>query len=206
MPVRPSHPTICCCRRHGCRSSSKWRRRRFSSAIRGGRQSRHHLIINERHHQRILGLIEDARDKGARIHELNLGHAEIPAGVRVIAPTLLYEVTDQMRVMQEEIFGPLLPIVTYDSLDQAIDYVKPASQALALYLFEEDDDRIRRVVNGTISGGVCVNDTMLHIAHQNLPLAASARAGWVPTMVSMVFVGSRTKGGALPGTLLRLHC
>ena len=134
-------------------------------------------IINERHHQRILGLIEDARDKGARIHELNPGHAEIPAGVRVIAPTLLYEVTDQMRVMQEEIFGPLLPIVTYDSLDQAIDYVNRRPRPLALYLFEEDDDRIRRVVNGTISGGVCVNDTMLHIAHQNLPFGGIGPSG-----------------------------
>lgn len=134
-------------------------------------------IINDRHHQRVRALIEDARSKGAKLYEVNPGHAEMPAGVRVIAPTLLCDVTDQMKVMQEEIFGPVLPIVTYETLAEAIGYINQRPRPLALYLFEEDASKIKRVLAETISGGVCVNDTMLHIAHQNLPFGGIGPSG-----------------------------
>jgi acyl-CoA reductase-like NAD-dependent aldehyde dehydrogenase len=85
--------------------------------------------------------------------------------------------SDEMLVMQEEIFGPILPIVTYQSLDEAIDYVNAHPRPLALYVFSHDKQATDRVLNETISGGVTVNETMLHVAQDDLPFGGIGPSG-----------------------------
>ena len=92
-------------------------------------------------------------------------------------PTLLVGVTDEMTVMQEEIFGPILPIVTYDALDDAIAYVNARPRPLALYFFGSDESSQRRVIERTTSGGVLINDTILHYAQDDLPFGGIGPSG-----------------------------
>jgi coniferyl-aldehyde dehydrogenase len=94
-----------------------------------------------------------------------------------MAPVLLLEVDDTMRVMQEEIFGPVLPIVPYDSLGEALDYVNRRERPLALYWFGRSSAARDRVLNGTIAGGVSINDTLLHIAQKDLPFGGVGASG-----------------------------
>ncbi|MDY6827879.1 MAG: aldehyde dehydrogenase family protein, partial [Pseudomonadota bacterium] len=86
-------------------------------------------------------------------------------------------VRDDMRIAQEEIFGPILPLIPYENIDQAIEHVNARPRPLALYLFESDRRLIERVVNETTSGGACVNDTMLHISHHHLPFGGIGPSG-----------------------------
>ena len=86
-------------------------------------------------------------------------------------------VSDAMRVMQEEIFGPFLPVVGYRTIDAAIDYVNARPRPLALYLFDDDRARVERVLARTIAGGVTVNDTLLHIAQESLPFGGVGASG-----------------------------
>jgi acyl-CoA reductase-like NAD-dependent aldehyde dehydrogenase len=86
-------------------------------------------------------------------------------------------VSDPMQVMQDEIFGPLLPIVEYDGIDAAIRYVNARPRPLALYHFDRSPGRIERVLRETISGGVTINDTILHIAQDSLPFGGVGASG-----------------------------
>jgi coniferyl-aldehyde dehydrogenase len=136
-------------------------------------------VVNDRHYARLTGLVEDAKTRGARIVELNPAGEKLDAasGTRKLAPTLVLDPTDEMTVMQEEIFGPVLPIVTYQSLDEAIDYVTDHPRPLALYFFSHDKTATDRVLNETISGGVSVNETMLHVAQDDLPFGGIGPSG-----------------------------
>ncbi len=134
-------------------------------------------IINDRHFKRIQGLMEDAVQKGARMVTINPRNEPIPQGVRLIPPTLLTGVTPEMAVMQEEIFGPVLPVMSYRTLDEAIAFVQARPRPLALYCFDEDNSRAMRIIAQTISGGAAVNDTMLHAAHPNLPFGGIGPSG-----------------------------
>ena len=133
-------------------------------------------IVNERHYRRLLGLVDDARGQGAEVAPLSAA-AEPDAATRRIPPLALLNVTDAMQVMQEEIFGPLLPVVGYRDLDEAIAYVNARPNPLALYYFDDDRSRIDRVLAKTLSGGVTVNDTILHIAQDNLPFGGVGESG-----------------------------
>jgi coniferyl-aldehyde dehydrogenase len=95
----------------------------------------------------------------------------------VFLPTLLWNVSDQMTVMQEEIFGPVLPVVTYRSLDEAIEYVNARPRPLALYYFDRNSKRVEAVLARTTSGGVTVNDTIFHIAQNDLPFGGVGASG-----------------------------
>ncbi|MGN6519914.1 MAG: coniferyl aldehyde dehydrogenase [Dokdonella sp.] len=130
-------------------------------------------IANERHHARLGELRDAAVEQGAVAHEL----AEAPKDARVIAPTLLTGVDDRMGVMQQEIFGPLLPLVPYDSVDEAIAYVNARPHPLALYVFDDRGAVVRRVLDATLAGGVSVNDTILHIAQHHLPFGGVGASG-----------------------------
>lgn len=102
---------------------------------------------------------------------------ETDADTRYIAPTVLTGVTRDDPIMAEEIFGPILPVIAVDSVDEAIAYVNANDKPLALYSFSEDDDENRRVVNGTTSGGVCVNGTIMHISSPHLPFGGVGESG-----------------------------
>jgi len=134
-------------------------------------------IINDRHRERLEGYLEDARGKGARIEEVNPAGESFGADTDKLAPRILTEVDDGMRVMQEEIFGPLLPLVPYDRLDDAIDYVNARPRPLALYYFGRDRQRADHVLAATVSGGACINDTILQVAQDDLPFGGIGPSG-----------------------------
>jgi coniferyl-aldehyde dehydrogenase len=132
-------------------------------------------IVNDRHYQRLQGYVSDAQERGAKIEPLSTAVAD--AASRRLPPLALLDVNDGMRVMQEEIFGPLLPIQPYTDLDAAIAYVNRHPRPLALYCFENDSGRCDRVLNETVTGGVTVNDTILHIAQEELPFGGVGPSG-----------------------------
>ena len=131
-------------------------------------------IINVRHLARLEGYLRDARDKGATVVDLYPGEAR--AGRR-LPPQVLLQVNDTMQVMQDEIFGPLLPVVPYDSLAEALAYVNQRPRPLALYYFGYERNEQRRVLEQTHSGGVCLNDTLLHVAQDDLPFGGVGPSG-----------------------------
>ena len=133
-------------------------------------------IINERHRERLTGYLEDARAKGARVEEINPAGEALAASPK-LAPHLVLGPTDTMRVMREEIFGPILPLVGYRTLDEAIAYVNARPRPLALYVFDRDRASIDRVLGETVSGGVTVNETILHIAQDELPFGGVGPSG-----------------------------
>jgi len=134
-------------------------------------------IVSDRHFARLRGAIDDAAAKGARVVELNPGGGPVAAGDRVIPPTLVFSPTDEMTVMREEIFGPVLPVVTYRTLDEAIAYVNARPRPLALYYFDENDGRVDQVLARTISGGVTINDCVYHLGQHNLPFGGVGPSG-----------------------------
>jgi acyl-CoA reductase-like NAD-dependent aldehyde dehydrogenase len=133
-------------------------------------------IIDARHHARLCGYVEEARGRGARVEPLNPAAEDLASG-RKIAPTLLLDTPEDARVMREEIFGPLLPVVPYDDLDAAIAYVNARPRPLALYVFDHDRAAVDRVLERTICGGVTVNETLLHIAQEDLPFGGVGPSG-----------------------------
>lgn len=133
-------------------------------------------IVNNRHAARLRGYLDDARNQGARIIPL-AKEAESPLGPQRIPPTLILNSTEQMTLMQEEIFGPLLPVISYRQIDEAIAYINGHDRPLALYLFDRDKSRIRQILDQTVAGGVTINDTILHIAQDDLPFGGVGPSG-----------------------------
>lgn len=132
-------------------------------------------IVTDRHLDRLRGLVEEARDRGARVVQL----APVPEGAngRIMPPTLVIDPAPDSRLMTEEIFGPILPVIPCGTLDAALEFVNARPRPLALYYF--DDDRVRqdRVLAGTMSGGVTFNDTIFHLAQLNLPFGGVGDSG-----------------------------
>jgi coniferyl-aldehyde dehydrogenase len=131
-------------------------------------------IVSDRHYARLERLLEDARAKGASVVEL--GEKPDPARRRM-PPVLVLGVNDGMDLMKEEIFGPLLPVVAYASVDEAIAYVNRHARPLALYWFGEDGASRDRVLARTVSGGVTVNDCLWHFAQEDLPFGGVGASG-----------------------------
>ncbi|QXH46997.1 coniferyl aldehyde dehydrogenase [Pseudomonas xanthosomatis] len=131
-------------------------------------------IINPRQLERLERLLSDAREQGAEVRDL---YPDQPRQGRRLPPHLLLEVNEHMQVMQEEIFGPLLPLVPYDSLDEALAYINQRPRPLALYYFGYDRSEQARVLRDTHSGGVCLNDTLLHVAQDDLPFGGIGPSG-----------------------------
>lgn len=132
-------------------------------------------IISPRHYARLISLVEEAREKGAEVVELGGPH---DPDARVFSPVAVIGAPDDTTVMQEEIFGPILPIVPYDTLDEAIAYINHRDRPLALYWFGDDKQAQERVLSGTIAGGVTVNDTILHLAQDDLPFGGVGASGY----------------------------
>lgn len=129
-------------------------------------------IISARQLTRLNGYLDDASNKGARIISLY----EQGQGRRM-PYSLLLDVSDDMLVMQDEIFGPLLPIVPYQRIEQAFDYINQRPRPLALYYFGYSKAEQQRVLEQTHSGGVCLNDTLLHVAQDDLPFGGIGASG-----------------------------
>ena len=136
-------------------------------------------IISTRHRERIEGYIEDARKKGADVRVINPAEEDFKGQNQAnkIPSTLILDATDDMDVMQNEIFGPVLPVRTYEKTEDVIDYVNEHERPLALYYFGSDKAEEREVLTRTTSGGVTVNDVLWHGAHENLPFGGVGNSG-----------------------------
>ena len=134
-------------------------------------------IVNDTHYRRLTALIDDAVRKGARAVAVDPGAAAPDAPSRKLAPTVLVGVNDSMAIMKEEIFGPVLPIEAYDSLDQAIGKINARPRPLSLYMFGGDAAARRRVLERTAAGGVTIDDTLLHFSNENLPFGGVGASG-----------------------------
>ncbi len=131
-------------------------------------------IVNKANFARVKGLFDDAVAKGAKVA---VG-GELEEADRTIHPTMLTDVTPQMKILQEEIFAPILPVMTYDNLDQAIGYIEAREKPLALYVYSGNKANVQKVLNRTSSGGVTVNGVFSHYLENSSRSAASTAAGW----------------------------
>lgn len=135
-------------------------------------------VVNQRHFDRLQGYIADAKAKGAQVVEINPAHEDFTQQPHHrIPPTLIIDPTDDMTVMQDEIFGPILPVKTYAKIDEAIDYVNTHPRPLGLYYFGTDKDEERKVLDSTTSGGVSVNEVVFHVAQDDLPFGGVGPSG-----------------------------
>ena len=149
-------------------------------------------IINDRHHARLTGLIDDARGKGARILEVGRNPGNAARRPHTLAPSIVLDAKDDMRIMQEEIFGPVLPVLSYRDLDEAIGYVNARPRPLALYYYGRDGEHRRKVLSHTTSGNVTINGTLMHYAQDALPFGGVGPSGMGRITVSKASVGSAT--------------
>ena len=133
-------------------------------------------IVDQRQFARLCAYVEEARAGNAKIIDLAPG-AVADSATRRLPPLALLDLSDSLRVMQEEIFGPLLPVLPYRDLDEAIRFVNSRPRPLALYYFDRENANIERVLNETVAGGVTVNDTILHIAQDDLPFGGVGPSG-----------------------------
>jgi coniferyl-aldehyde dehydrogenase len=133
-------------------------------------------IIDERSYRRLRTTLDDARDKGAQVVPL-IPAASFDDGLRKFPPHLLLDVDDSMTVMKNEIFGPLLPVKTYRTIDEAIAYVNGKDRPLGFYIFTNDRSAEDHLLRSTISGGVTVNHCMLHVAQHDLPFGGIGASG-----------------------------
>jgi coniferyl-aldehyde dehydrogenase len=134
-------------------------------------------IVNDRHYRRIAKYVAEAKASGARVVEINPRHETMPAETRKLPPTLVIEPGDDLAIMREEIFGPVLPLKTYRALEEAIDYVNAHPRPLALYYFGVNTAKRDEVLHRTISGGASVNTTLFHFAAENLPFGGIGASG-----------------------------
>ena len=134
-------------------------------------------VVNTRHHERLRAAIADAAAKGARVVPLHSADGLVPPDDRVFVPTLIFAPRDDMHVMREEIFGPILPVVSYRTVDEAIAFVNARPHPLALYYFDENQARVDDLLSRTMSGGATINDCLLHLGQHNLPFGGAGASG-----------------------------
>lgn len=135
-------------------------------------------IISDRHFDRLVGLLADAEQKGATL--INLAPGSEPAfdsKTRKIAPHLVLDVTDEMAIMQEEIFGPLLPIKTYTDASEPLQYINSNPRPLAAYYFGDDQAQQELFARHTTSGALVINDVMTHASIDSLPFGGVGASG-----------------------------
>ncbi|MCK6264146.1 coniferyl aldehyde dehydrogenase [Vibrio sp. ZSDE26] len=130
-------------------------------------------IINSGQHSRLQRYLEDAKEKGANVETIDCDKLI----EHQMLPHILTELTDDMLVMQEEIFGPLLPVIGYESMDEVTTFINERPRPLALYLMSDDKELRTHVLQNTHSGGVCINDTLLHVALDDAPFGGSGDSG-----------------------------
>lgn len=134
-------------------------------------------IIADSHYARLQDLLEDAENKGAKIRTAGDDDKQQLAKERRVPLTLVTDTTPEMRIMQEEIFGPLLPIVASETLDDSLNYVRAGERPLALYWFGKDKAKEQRVLHESISGGVSINETAWHVVQEDIPFGGVGPSG-----------------------------
>ncbi len=134
-------------------------------------------LVSVRHFERLAAMLEEARAAGAEIVPLSSSMATPDAGRRRFPPFAILNPPAALRLMRDEIFGPLLPVLGYRDLDQAVEFVNARERPLALYLFDRDARRVNRLLERTLSGGVTVNDVFLHVAEESLPFGGVGASG-----------------------------
>ncbi len=132
-------------------------------------------IINDKQFQRLTEVYKDALDKGANAIQFS-DETDNPS-TRCMIPKILTHLDESMRIMQEEIFGPLLPIIPYESIDDAINYINAKPKPLTIYLFSNDKNIINEVNQRTLSGALIINTTMMHAGQDNLPFGGVGASG-----------------------------
>ena len=144
-------------------------------------------IISKRHLARLKQMLRQAQGLGAQVHWMHEAAAPAVDGdstawgeavERQFAPALVFGATGEMQLMQEEIFGPILPVISYERIEDVINAINASPRPLALYWFGNDEAERDAVLLRTVSGGVCINDTLLHVAHDNLPFGGVGESGW----------------------------
>lgn len=133
-------------------------------------------VINPRQQNRLLGYLDDAREKGATIVEINPANEDF-SNSQKIPHTLVMNITDDMQIAHDEIFGPLMIVVPYKTLDEAIQYVNDRPRPLALYYFDWNKTNGDKVLKNTHSGGVCINDTISHVGVDDIPFGGIGPSG-----------------------------
>ena len=149
--------------------------RRFLQAFpekKGHREYSH--IINQAQYDRLTRYLEDAQEKGAKITAI--GGTEKAQG-RAFLPHIVTNVSDEMLIMQEEIFGPILPIVGYENVEEAMSYIQKRPRPLALYIMSSDKEIIKNISKNTHSGGMAINDTTMHVAADDAPFGGIGDSG-----------------------------
>jgi coniferyl-aldehyde dehydrogenase len=134
-------------------------------------------LISQAAWERMRDLVDDAQRKGARVFQVDSKHGDVPVGSRFFPPTLILGANDSMRVMQEEIFGPILPIVEYSLIDDALGFINARPWPLALYYFDRNKSRIKKILEQTVSGGVTINDCIFHFVQHQLPFGGVGPSG-----------------------------
>ena len=135
-------------------------------------------VVNERHFERINGYVEEARERGVEVVEINPANEDFrQQSAHKIAPTFLIDPPEDSAVMQEEIFGPVMPIKSYDNLNETVDYVNNHDRPLGLYYFGTDQQETNEVLTKTTSGGVTLNDVVMHVAQEDLPFGGVGPSG-----------------------------
>ena len=135
-------------------------------------------IINEKHYDRLKALLDDAVEKGANIDEINPSNEDFSQQeFYKIPPTIVTNTTDDMKIMQEEIFGPLLPIIEYNQIEDATNLINSKDRPLGLYYFGKDKDEENEILNKTSSGGVTVNNVISHLQQNNLSFGGVGPSG-----------------------------
>lgn len=147
--------------------------RSYGDAANQGSTPDYCRIVNARHYTRVKSLLEDAEHKGGRV----AFGGKLRDEDNYVAPTVVTDINADMRLMQEEIFGPLLPVLTYTDVQQVIDHVNANPKPLALYVYARDNSLIKQVVENTSAGGSCINTCVVQYLHGNLPFGGVNNSG-----------------------------
>ncbi|ODA33914.1 coniferyl-aldehyde dehydrogenase [Veronia pacifica] len=150
-------------------------KKRFASMYSNQSSDDYSSVVNDGHFVRLKNLLNDAVNKGAKVHSAT--NENVPENGRRMATQLVTDVSDDMEIMQSEIFGPLLPIVGYSDLDEAIEYVKSHDRPLSLYIMSHDSELQERVLKETHSGGVSINETVFQFAVDDAPFGGTGPSG-----------------------------
>ena len=136
-------------------------------------------VINERHFERLNGYLAEASERGQKIIPINPAKEDFSTqqGTLKIPPTLIPEPADDLKMMEEELFGPLLPIRTYNNFEETISYINSKPRPLAAYYFGDDKQEETALISRTTSGGVCINDVVMQVAQEDLPFGGVGPSG-----------------------------